>query len=103
MSGMRFREEFAVEWMRVPRIIPGIEMPLESVQSEPTRSEEVAVSAAKWLNRQPGIMLARVLTRTVREERDHWWRPWRTTGLSKWFEQGEVPDGSPVVEIDPAV
>ncbi|AYB69145.1 hypothetical protein KNU10_gp13 [Gordonia phage Foxboro] len=108
MSAMRFRDEFAVEWMRTGRTASELNVYdvvtwSSSIQSEPTRSEEVAESAARWLNAQPGIVLARVITRTVREERDHWWHPWRTTGVSKWFERGELADGSPIVEIDPAV
>lgn len=91
---MRFRDEFAVEWIRNDG---------SSVQSEPTRSEEVAESCARWLNEDGHGLAPRVITRTVREERDHWWHPWRTTGVSKWFEWGELADGSPIVEIDPAV
>lgn len=85
-AGLRFRREYAVEWIRIRRAIDGVEMPLETVQSEATRSYEVARSTSKWLNEQPGIVWARVVERSVREERPHWWHPWRVTGETRWYE-----------------
>ncbi|WGH20796.1 hypothetical protein QLT00_gp13 [Gordonia phage Commandaria] len=108
MSKMRFRDEFAVEWMRTGRTswdlnIFDVRTWSEPVRSEPTRDLATAEKAAKWLNRRDEIVLARVLERTVREERDHWWHPWRITGQTKWFERGQLADGCPVVEIEDAV
>ncbi|WAA19641.1 hypothetical protein SEA_DALILPOP_14 [Gordonia phage Dalilpop] len=81
-AGLRFRREYAVEWISARRD----EGPLVTTQSEATRSYEVARSASAWLNRTPGIIWARVVERTVREERPHWWHPWRTTGETRWYE-----------------
>ncbi|AVD99757.1 hypothetical protein SEA_FLAPPER_12 [Gordonia phage Flapper] len=86
-AGLRFRREYAVEWLHWgPDPVRLGTTKLLTTQSEPTRTYEVAKSAAEWLNDSATIVWARVVERTVREERPHWWHPWRTTGETRWYE-----------------
>ncbi|QRI45253.1 hypothetical protein SEA_ENNEA_17 [Gordonia phage Ennea] len=101
-AGLRFRREYAVEWVH---LAPDTERPGEqkvvTTQSEATRSWEVARSASKWLNGAPGVIWARVVERSVREEREHWWLPWRTTGETRWYElELGGSEGKPIFQTD---
>ncbi|QDF19120.1 hypothetical protein KNU64_gp16 [Gordonia Phage Lollipop1437] len=101
-AGLRFRREYAVEWVHLgpDPARPG-EQKVVTTQSEATRSWEVARSASKWLNNAPGIMWARVVERSIREERDHWWRSWRTTGETRWYElELGGSQGKPIFQTD---
>ncbi|AVE00671.1 hypothetical protein KNU14_gp12 [Gordonia phage Buggaboo] len=88
-AGLRFRREYAVEWVHLapdPSPSDPYNQRVVVTQSEATRSWEVAKSASKMLNKGPGVIWARVVERSVREEREHWWLPWRTTGETRWYE-----------------
>ncbi|AXQ61331.1 hypothetical protein SEA_MARIETTA_11 [Gordonia phage Marietta] len=87
---MRFVEEYAVEWLRADGT---------TIQSEPTRSFEVAASAAEWLPRQKGIHMARVLNRTIRQEKKWWQVFWLDTGVTRWFDAEERFE-NPLVPIE---
>lgn len=75
---MRFREEYAVEWMQAGGRV---------ITSDPIPDRRLAEKLRDRLLQRGAIVLAHVISRTVREERP-WYLPvWEITGITKWSDQ----------------
>lgn len=74
---MRFREEYAVEWLTE-------EAKLKT--SSPTSDRAAAEYGVDQLYRHDACLFARVVQRTVREEKRWWHLTWEITGITRWFD-----------------
>ncbi|AXH49741.1 hypothetical protein KNU02_gp15 [Gordonia phage Pleakley] len=91
---MRFVEEYAVEWVRQGQFgreahFDAFYVPPKTLMSEPTRDKQVALKAIDMLSKRNEIILARLMSRTVREEKRWWHLTWVVTGITRWFDWTE--------------
>lgn len=102
---MRFVEEYAVEWARSGQFGQGEHfneywIRPKTFVSESTRTKEEALAAIEMLSKRREIILARLISRTVREEKRWWERSWTLTGMTRWFDWDEEPWSSGMKDVE---